>query len=70
MGDSLRIWQAGKKREALHIFDPIVNGIGNALMIGTEVHMCFEAKQTGIYTGEAKLADGSIVEYEFTGVRY
>jgi len=38
-------------------------------MIGTEVHMFFEAKQTGIYTGEAKLADGSIVEYEFTGVK-
>jgi len=29
-----------------------------------------DAKQTGIYTGEAKLADGQIVEYEFTGVRY
>lgn len=66
----MRIWQAGKKDESLHIVDPIATATGNALKIGNEVR-CFKgAETTGIYTGVVTLMDGTKIPYEFDGLRY
>lgn len=64
----MRIWQAGKKREALHIpSDPIANAIGNAVMISNRgVFMIAEPpRTTGLYTGIVKMADGREIEYSW-----
>jgi len=63
---SVRIWQAGKKREALRIgFDPVSPAKNVLLSIGNEMAIAAEAYTTGLYTGIVKLVDGRQFEYEF-----
>lgn len=66
----MRIWQAGKSREARHIVDPIATATGNALKIGNECFLFVGAKSTGLYSGIATLEGGQEIKYTWdsTGV--
>lgn len=61
----MRIWQAGKKREALRIgYDPMAPSINAMVLIGGEIAVAAEIVNAGLYTGRVMMADGREFEYE------
>jgi len=63
----MRIWQAGKKREALINYgNPLANMKPyEYLMINGEILEPAAVETTGLYSGRALLADGRVIEYEW-----